>query len=146
MMKNSKDPDGKKRIHTRQMSEKGEAMKTNKTLKAVAMICAGVILLQGYAAAADNDEVAGTEPAAYTANAQTNEAENGNLGVVILANVVTPWGTVPGLMTIASGIGMIVDALTLEKNEKPELHQAAEQLARTPENKTDADLSANDKN
>ena len=137
-------------------------MKTKKTLKAVAMICAGIILLQGYAAAADqNDQVARVDTGArYTTDGQNTgqantkvvdkRADTMTMGAVILAEVVAPWGTVPGLLTVYSGVGMIVnavDALIPDKNNKPENNRVEERVAHNnPETKAVANLAANDRN
>ncbi|HVN71223.1 MAG TPA: hypothetical protein VMU10_04295 [Desulfomonilia bacterium] len=132
-------------------------MKTTKTLKAVAMICAGIILLQGYAAAADqNDQVARVDTGArYTTDAQntgqadTKAADTMSIGAIILGNVAAPWGTVPGLITVYSGIGMIVnavDALIPGNTDKPENNREVERLARDKaENNKVIDLAAKDK-
>ena len=133
-------------------------MNTTKTLKAVAMICAGIILLQGYAAAADQyDQVARVDTGArYTTDAQntgqadTKAAGTMTVGAVILADVVAPWGAVPGLITVYSGIGMIVnavDALVPDKTDRPENNTAVERVAHNDtETKAVADLAANDRN
>ncbi len=140
-------------MNTRPKPEKEEVMKTTKTLKAVAMICAGIILLQGYAAAFDqNDEVARVDNGArYTAEAQkAGQDDTKGFGAIILAYVAAPWGTVPGLMTVATGLGMIadtVDALIPDRNENQENHEVVVQVAdKNAETEAVADLAANDRN
>jgi hypothetical protein len=150
MIKKDDIPGGQKRMNTRPKPEKEEVMNTTKTLKAVAMICAGIILLQGYAAAADQyDQVARVDAGArYTTDSQTTgQADTMTIGGVILATAVTPWGTIPGLVTVYSGIGMIVDALVPDKTDKPEHNPEVELAAQNkPETKAVADLAANDRN
>jgi predicted anti-sigma-YlaC factor YlaD len=157
MMKKGDIPGGQKRAYTRPKPEKEEVMNTTKTLKAVAMICAGIILLQGYAAAADQyDQVARVDTGARyttdtqnTGQAETKTAETMSLGTIMLAEVVAPWGLVPGLITVYSGIGTIVhavDALIPGNTDKPENNREVERLAHeNAENNKVVDLTAKDK-
>lgn len=105
-------------------------MKRTKTLRAVAMICAGIICLNGYAAAAENAPAAGKDAGAgYTAAVQEG-VENGSTGNIntimkyvpataVLAYVAAPWGTVPAALAAYTGLGMIGNALLPEKNGRP---------------------------
>jgi hypothetical protein len=163
MMNKGDNPSGQKKAYTRPKPEKEEVMNTTKTFKIVVMIFAWIVCLQCDAIAGDENIAlvkADNGARHYTADVQgkvqTERApadKTGNdltLGTVILGNMVTPWGTVPGLITVYSGIGMIVhavDALVPDKTDKARNNLEIERVAQDkPETKAVADLAANDRN
>jgi hypothetical protein len=157
MMKKGQNPQGKK-MNTRPRPEKEEVMNTTKTLKAIALVFAWIVCLQCEANAADeNIALAKADKGAgYTMdvrNAYQGERApayeaNGAKAVaaIILADVVTPWGAVPGLITVYGGIGMVVNALTPDKTDTPKNAPMVERIAQNkPETKAAVELAANDR-
>ena len=109
-------------------------MKATKTLGTLIMVCVGVICLNGYAAAEEKAFDAAMESGAgyvgevqETEGATSHEAgiEKGSVITAIAAYVVAPWGAAATALTIFSGVGLIADAVHLEKSETPQIERMA---------------------
>ena len=130
-------------------------MKATNTLKALAMVCAAVICLNGYAAAEENTlDVTMDNGAGYVgevqeaggAAAQEADLEEGTVITAIAACFVAPWGAAATALTVFTGVGLIADVLIPEKNERPDTYRAMEQVAyKNQDNKAGIDLAANDR-
>lgn len=131
MMKKGETPDGKNKMNTRPKPEKEEVMKATKTLKALAMVCAAVICLNGYAAAEENalDAHVGGE----------------TVLTAIAAYVVAPWGAAATALTVFTGVGLVADVVMPERNEGPDTTRVMEQVAyEDQDNREEIELAAKD--
>lgn len=126
-------------------------MGTTKTWKIAVMICAGIICLQGYAAAGqDVQEAKANAGSTVSQDAEKVNPEgigNGTVVTAILGYIGAPWCVIPAVVTVNTGIGMIVNALVPEESDRPGMNRAVEQVAHNDaETKTIADFEANDRN
>ena len=147
MVKQGETPDGTNKMNTRPKPEKEEVMKATNTLKAIAMVCAAVICLNGYAAAEENALDATMENGAgYVGEVQEAALEEGTVITAMAACFVAPWGTAATALTVFTGVGLIADVLIPEKNERPDTYRAMEHVAyNNPDIKAGVDLAANDR-
>ena len=135
-------------------------MKTTKTLKVMAMICAGIICMQGYAAAGqDVDATALDTGTAYMADADNNSTGNAadltapvkaglnKLAVVAAAAtyLAAPWGFISAVVAVQPGVGMIAEALSPAHNDLPQYREPVEKLAhKKADNNAALSLAANE--
>jgi hypothetical protein len=147
MVKKGETPNGTKRMNTRPKPEKEEVMKATNTLKALAMVCAAVICLNGYAAAEENAlDATMDNGAGYVDEVQGAGLEEGTVITAMAACFVAPWGAAATALTVFTGVGLIADVLIPEKDERPDTYRAMEQVAyKNQDNKAGIDLAANDR-
>ncbi len=111
-------------------------MKATETLRALIMVCVGVICLNGYAVAdqsapAENDtECMAAVQETGVALSESAATQNGGIEkesvlAAIAAYVIAPWGAAATALTVFSCAGLIADAVLPEKNETPAIERMA---------------------
>jgi len=138
MIKKSSHPGGQEGMNNRPKPEKEEVMKATKTIGTLIAVCFGFFCLSSYAAAGENalasnmdinadyvSDIQGTTTDLQEGQSQSAVGSSKVTAVTaIVAYVAAPWGVASTTLTVFSGIGLIADALTTEKNEAPDMEKA----------------------